>query len=38
VAAERVHSQVLQKKFDELFKQAKEQPDVRPPLRDIDLD
>jgi len=38
MAAEKVHSQVLQKKFDELFKQAKEKPDLRPPLRDIDLD
>lgn len=38
VAAERVHTQVLSKKFDELFKQAKENPDLTPPQRDIDLD
>jgi hypothetical protein len=29
---------VLAKKFDELLKQAKENPDVTPPMRDIDLD
>ncbi|MBM3812206.1 MAG: hypothetical protein FJW20_11315 [Acidimicrobiia bacterium] len=29
---------VLNKKFDELFKQAKEDPDQRPPQKDIDLD
>lgn len=28
---------VLSKKFDELFKQAKENPDEKPPLRDFDL-
>ena len=38
VEAERMHGQVLQKKFDELFKQAKENPDTPPPKRDIDLD
>jgi len=38
VEAERMHGQVLQKKFDELFKQAKENPDLAPPVRDIDLD
>jgi hypothetical protein len=37
VEAERMHGQVLQKKFDELFKQAKENPDQPPPTRDIDL-
>jgi hypothetical protein len=34
----KVHNQVLEKKFDELFKQAKESPDTGPPKRDIDLD
>jgi hypothetical protein len=37
-AAEKSHGQVLQKKFDELLKQAKENPDLTPPKRDIDLD
>jgi hypothetical protein len=36
--AEKVHGQVLEKKFDELFKRAKENPDLTPPKRDIDLD
>jgi hypothetical protein len=31
------HGKVLEKKFDELFKQAKENPDAAPPTRDIDL-
>lgn len=35
--AEKQHGQVLQKKFDELFKRAKENPDLKPPTRDIDL-
>jgi hypothetical protein len=35
--AEKQHGQVLQKKFDELFKRAKEDPDLKPPTRDIDL-
>jgi hypothetical protein len=38
VAAEKSHGKVLEKKFDELFKRAKESPDVGPPIRDIDLD
>ncbi len=38
VEAEKSHAKVLEKKFDELFKQAKENPDVKPPTRDIDLD
>lgn len=29
---------ILDKRFDELFRQAKEDPDQRPPQRDIDLD
>ena len=33
-----MHGRVLEKKFDELFKQAKENPDMTPPKRDIDLD
>jgi hypothetical protein len=32
------HHKVLEKKFDELFKQARENPDEPPPLRDIDID
>jgi hypothetical protein len=35
--AEKQHGQVLEKKFDELFKRAKENPDEKPPTRDIDL-
>ena len=38
VAAEKAHGKVLEKKFDELFRQAKENPDLPPPQRDIDLD
>ena len=36
--AEKSHGKVLEKKFDELFKQAKENPDLPPPKRDIDFD
>ena len=36
--AEKMHGKVLEKKFDELFRQAKENPDLTPPKRDIDLD
>ena len=36
--AEKSHGKVLEKKFDELLKQAKENPDLTPPRRDIDLD
>ena len=35
--AEKSHGKVLEKKFDELFKRAKESPDLKPPTRDIDL-
>jgi hypothetical protein len=35
---EKSHGKVLEKKFDELLKQAKENPDLTPPRRDIDLD
>jgi hypothetical protein len=38
VEAQKSHAKVLEKKFDELFKQAKENPDLTPPKRDIDLD
>jgi hypothetical protein len=38
VEAEKISKQVLGKKFEELLKQAKENPDVAPPKRDIDLD
>ena len=34
---EKSHGRVLEKKFDELLRQAKESPDVTPPKRDIDL-
>jgi hypothetical protein len=37
-AEEKSHGKVLEKKFDELLKQAKENPDQTRPLRDIDLD
>jgi hypothetical protein len=37
-AAEKSHGKVLEKKFDELFKRAKENPDTTPPVRDFDLD
>jgi hypothetical protein len=36
--AEKSHGKVLEKKFDELFKRAKESPDTGRPMRDIDLD
>src|SRR6266508_3704164 len=32
------HQQVLERKFEELFKKAKENPDEPPPKRDIDFD
>ncbi len=38
VAETKVHGKVLEKKFDELFRQAKEKPDFSKPVRDIDLD
>ena len=38
VEAERSHSQVLSKKFDELLKQAKQDPDPRPLRNPFDLD
>ena len=34
---EKTHGKVLEKKFDELFKRAKEDPDTKPRTRDIDL-
>ena len=36
--AEKTHGKVLEKKFDELFRRAKENPDLPPPKRDIDFD
>ena len=36
--AQQSHGKVLEKKFDELFKRAKENPDLPPPKRDIDFD
>jgi len=38
VESEKKSKDVLAKKFDELLKQAKENPDLTPPTRDIDLD
>ncbi len=38
VEAEKSHAKVLEKKFDELFKRAKESPDTGPVKRDIDFD
>ncbi len=38
VQHERMQQQVLAKKFDELFKKAKETANEPPPKRDIDLD
>ena len=35
--AEKSHGKVLEKKFEELFKRAKEDPDTKPRTRDIDL-
>ena len=35
---QKTRQQVLNKKFDELFKQAKENPDTGPRKKDIDLD
>jgi hypothetical protein len=37
IEAEKSHGKVLEKKFDELFKRAKESPDDKPRTRDIDL-
>jgi hypothetical protein len=37
-AEHRTHKQVLDKKFDELLRQAKANPDAPPPKRDIDFD
>lgn len=38
VEEHKTHHQVLSKKFDELLKQAKADPDAPRPLRDIDID
>jgi hypothetical protein len=38
VEAEKQHGKVLEKKFDELFRRAKENPDAAPPKRDFDFD
>ena len=38
VEAEKSHGKVLEKKFDELFKQVKESPDQPPPKRTFDFD
>lgn len=38
VEQHKVHQDVLSKKFDEMLKIAKENPDEPPPKRDIDFD
>ncbi|MBI3667879.1 MAG: hypothetical protein HY236_16885 [Acidobacteria bacterium] len=38
VEAEKSHGRVLEKKFEELLKQAKSEPAGKPGIRDIDLD
>ncbi len=38
VETEKSHGKVLEKKFDELLRQAKENPNAPPPKRDIDFD
>ena len=38
VAEQKTHQQVLNRKFDELLKQAKAEPDSGPRIKDIDLD
>src|SRR5208282_5165713 len=38
VEAHKSHHDVLSKKFDEMLKVAKENPDEPPPVRDIDID
>jgi hypothetical protein len=38
VESHKVHHDVLSKKFDEMLKIAKENPDEPPPRRDIDFD
>lgn len=38
LAEQKTHHEVLAKKFDELFKKAKESPETDRPIRDIDLD
>ena len=38
VAEHKVHHDVLSKKFDEMLRVAKENPDEPPPKRDIDFD
>ena len=38
MAEQKTHKDVLNRKFEELFKQAKESPDIEPPTKDIDLD
>lgn len=38
VESHKTHADVLSKKFDEMLKLAKEDPDAPPPKRDIDFD
>lgn len=38
LAEHKVHKEVLEKKFDDLFKKVKEDPDATPRKRDIDFD
>ena len=38
MAAEKANKDILNRKFDELFKKAQEDPDKGPPKRDFDFD
>jgi hypothetical protein len=38
VESHKMHGKVLEKKFDEMLRQVKENPDAPPPKRDIDFD
>jgi len=38
VESQKMHGKVLEKKFDEMLRQVKENPDAPQPQRDIDLD
>jgi len=38
VESQKMHGKVLEKKFDEMLRQVKENPDAPPPKRDIDFD
>src|ERR1041385_6982266 len=38
VESEKLHGKVLEKKFDEMLRQGKDNPGAPPPKRDIDFD